>query len=59
MAKIKFVVRELNKPSLVALSSLSQVVYDIITTKDTYSADKSADAGAITKLNSVKAEKTA
>jgi hypothetical protein len=64
MAKIKYVVRELNKPSSIALSNLSQVVYNIMTAQDTYSAtDTNIDAksaGTITKLNSAgEMEKTA
>ncbi|MEG6572248.1 hypothetical protein V6C21_07005 [[Clostridium] cellulosi] len=55
MAKIKFIVKELNKPSQLALSNLSRVVYTkITTTEDTYSAKD----GTITKLNSA-IEKTA
>jgi|GEM_PF-2112583 len=54
MAKITFVVKELNKPSSLALANLSHVIYQTIT-KDTYSA-----AGTITKLSSAKkVEKTA
>ena len=48
MAKIKFVVKELNKPSQFALSNLSQVVYNTITTKDTCNVEKDVT----TKLNS-------
>lgn len=64
MAKIKYVVRELNKPSSIALSNLSQVVYNIMTAQDTYSAtDTNTNAksvGTITKLNSAgEMEKTA
>lgn len=59
MAKITFVVKELNKPSSLALANLSHVIYQTIT-KDTYSAVKDADAGTITKLSSAKKmEKTA
>jgi len=58
MAKIKYIVRELNKPSSIALSNLSQVVYNIMTTKDTYSATdintNTKSVGTITKLNSAK-----
>lgn len=64
MEKIKYVVRELNKPSSIALSNLSQVVYNMMTAQDTYSAtDTNTDAksaGTITKLNSAgEMEKTA
>jgi hypothetical protein len=56
MAKIKFVVKELNKPSQFALSNLSQVVYNTITTKDTCNVEKDVT----TKLNSAtEVEKTA
>lgn len=56
MAKIKFIVKEINKPSQFALSNLSQVVYNTITTKDTCNVEKDVT----TKLNSAdKMEKTA
>ena len=56
MAKIKFVVRELNKPSQFALSNLSQVVYSSITKMDTCNIEKDVT----TKLNSADTvEKTA
>lgn len=55
MAKIKFIVKEINKPSQFALSNLSQVVYLTIT-KDTCNVEKDVT----TKLNSAdKMEKTA
>lgn len=59
MAKITYVVKELNKPSLFALANLNQVIYQAIT-EDTYSANNKDISSTITKLSSDnKMEKTA